>query len=85
MSHAGKFQIIAVAVLVGFAYTAFATVSINGAGSSFICPVFAKWAEAYGKLEPSVRLNYESVGSLQGVDRLLTRSTDFAASDAPLH
>ena len=85
MSHTGKFRIIAVAALAGFAYSAFAAVSINGAGSTFIYPVLTKWAEAYGRLEPSVRLNYESIGSLQGVDRLLTHSTDFAASDAPLH
>ena len=38
-----------------------------------------------GKVEPGVRFNYQSVGSLQGVDQLLTHSADFAASDAPLH
>jgi phosphate transport system substrate-binding protein len=85
MSRAGKFRLIAIAALVGFAYSAFAAVSINGAGSTFIYPVLTKWAETYGKLEPSVRLNYEAAGSLEGVDRLLTHSTDFAASDAPLH
>jgi phosphate transport system substrate-binding protein len=85
MSHAGKVRIIAVAALVGFAYSAVAAVSINGAGSTFIYPVFTKWMDAYSKMEPDVRFDYQSVGSLQGVDRLLTHSADFAASDAPLH
>jgi phosphate transport system substrate-binding protein len=85
MSYVTKTRVVLVAILIVFAYSAFASVSINGAGSTFIYPVFTKWAEAYGKLEPNVRFNYQSVGSLQGVDRLLTHSTDFAASDAPLH
>ncbi len=85
MSHAGKVRTIVVAALVSFAYSAFAAVSINGAGSTFIYPVFSKWAQVYGKVDPEAHFTYESVGSLQGVDRMLSHATDFAASDAPLH
>ena len=68
-----------------FASSAFAAITINGSGSTFIYPVFTKWADAYSSVEPGVSFNYQSIGSLQGVDRLLTHSGDFAASDAPLH
>ncbi|MGO9266852.1 MAG: phosphate ABC transporter substrate-binding protein PstS [Candidatus Binataceae bacterium] len=85
MSYAGMVRTVVVAAIVGFAYSALASVSINGAGSTFIYPVFTKWSEAYRQVEPGVRFNYQSIGSLQGVDQLLSHSADFAASDAPLH
>lgn len=81
----GKFRTIVVVIVISFAYSAFATISINGSGSTFIYPVFTKWADAYSSMEAGARFNYQSIGSLQGVDRLLTHSSDFAASDAPLH
>jgi phosphate transport system substrate-binding protein len=83
MSRARKIGII-VAALMAIVYSAFASVSIDGAGSTLIYPVFTKWVDAYAKVEPGVRFTYQSV-SLQGVDRLLTHATDFAASEAPLH
>lgn len=76
---------VAAMIVIGIAYSASAAISINGSGSSFIYPVFTKWTDAYSSVEPGVSFNYQSVGSLQGVDRFLTHSTDFAASDAPLH
>ena len=85
MSRPGKILTIAAAIVISLTYSALAAISINGSGSTFIYPVFTKWADAYSSVEPGVSFNYQSVGSLQGVDRLLTHSTDFAASDAPLH
>lgn len=85
MSRPEKIRIIVAALTALLCSASFASVSIDGAGSTFIYPIFTKWAVAYGKLEPDVRFNYQSVGSLEGVDRLLTHTTDFAASDAPLH
>ena len=64
--------------------SALAGENLTGAGSTFIDPIFEKWAEAYPKTDSSVEISYQSVGSLQGIDKLLSRSVDFAASDAPL-
>ncbi|MGO9602626.1 MAG: phosphate ABC transporter substrate-binding protein PstS, partial [Candidatus Binataceae bacterium] len=75
------FAFVLVAVL---ASGAGATETIKGAGSTFIDPIFLKWTEVYSKVDPSVQINYESIGSLQGIDKLLSHSIDFAASDAPL-
>jgi len=58
---------------------------MNGAGSTFIDPIFTKWTEAYSKVDSGVQVNYQAIGSLQGVEDLLSHSVDFAASDAPLH
>jgi hypothetical protein len=72
-------------VLVLFSFSALASVAMNGAGSTFINPVFKQWVSAYAKIAPDANFTYQSIGSLQGVDRLLSHDIDFAASDALLH
>ena len=57
---------------------------INGAGSSFDYPAFTKWFEAFGKVDPDVRFNYQSIGSGAGQKQLLNQTVDFGASDAPM-
>jgi len=57
---------------------------INGAGSSFDYPAFTKWFEAFGKVDPAVRFNYQSIGSGAGQKQLLNQTVDFGASDAPM-
>jgi phosphate transport system substrate-binding protein len=55
-----------------------------GAGSTFIDPILTKWIRVYSEIEPEDRVNYQAVGSLEGLDRLLSHKVDFAAGDAPL-
>jgi phosphate transport system substrate-binding protein len=57
---------------------------INGAGSTFDYPAFTKWFEAYGKMDPNVRFNYQSIGSGGGLRQLIAQTVDFGASDAPM-
>jgi phosphate transport system substrate-binding protein len=57
---------------------------INGAGSSFDYPAFTLWFDAYAKIAPDVRFNYQSVGSGAGQKQLLAQTVDFGASDAPM-
>src|SRR5882757_4372816 len=57
---------------------------INGAGSSFDNPAFTLWFDAYSKVDSSVSLNYQSVGSGAGKQQLLKETVDFGASDAPM-
>jgi len=59
-------------------------VEITGAGARFPYPVYAKWFEEYGKIDPSVRFHYQPVGSDGGRDRILARTVDFGASGGPL-
>ena len=56
---------------------------ITGAGSSFIYPVLAKWAEAY-KTKFGSNLNYQSIGSGGGIKQIKAKTVDFGATDAPL-
>ena len=59
------------------------TTRISGAGSTFIYPIFAKWADSYNK-ETGVQLNYQSIGSGGGIRQIESKTVDFGASDAPL-
>jgi phosphate transport system substrate-binding protein len=58
--------------------------TITGAGSTFDYPAFTKWFEAYGKVDPSVQFNYQSIGSGGGIKNLTSQTVDFGASDAPM-
>ena len=36
---------------------------INGAGATFPALIYQKWAAEYAKADPSVQINYQSMGS----------------------
>ncbi|WP_097459813.1 phosphate ABC transporter substrate-binding protein PstS [Mangrovitalea sediminis] len=57
--------------------------NISGAGSTFIYPIFAKWADTYHK-NTGVKLNYQSIGSGGGIRQIEAKTVDFGASDAPM-
>jgi phosphate transport system substrate-binding protein len=57
--------------------------SVNGAGSTFVAPLVAKW-ESPVKSALGISLNYNPVGSGGGVSAILNKQVDFGASDAPL-
>lgn len=56
---------------------------LNGAGSTFIAPLFTKWAAEFNK-STGIAINYQSVGSGAGIDQIKKKTVDFGASDAPL-
>jgi phosphate transport system substrate-binding protein len=56
---------------------------ITGAGSTFVYPILAKWADAYKK-DTDVSLNYQSIGSGGGIKQITNKTVTFGASDAPL-
>jgi len=60
------------------------TVSLNGAGATFPFPLYSKWISEYGKANPGVKINYQSVGSGAGIKQTLDKTVDFGASDAPM-
>ena len=57
---------------------------LSGAGASFPAPLYQRWASEYNKVNPSVQVNYQSVGSGAGVKQFTQGTVDFAASDAAM-
>lgn len=71
--------------LTGFLATvASAQMLINGAGATFPYPIYSKWFDTYAKVDPSVRFNYQSIGSGGGQKQILAETVDFGASDGPM-
>jgi phosphate transport system substrate-binding protein len=60
------------------------TVTLNGAGSSFIYPVMSQWTHTFSSSHPNVQINYQSIGSGGGVEQVKRGTVDFGASDPPL-
>lgn len=60
------------------------TVSLSGAGASFPAPLYQRWFSEYQKVDPSVQVSYQSVGSGAGVEQFLAGTVDFGATDSPL-
>src|SRR5689334_9230758 len=63
---------------------AFAQMLVNGAGATFPYPLYSKWFDEYAKVDPSVRFNYQSIGSGGGQKQILAQTVDFGASDGPM-
>src|SRR5262245_28816826 len=57
---------------------------INGAGATFPYPIYSKWFDEYTKVDPSVRFNYQSIGSGGGIRQVSERTVDFGATDGPM-
>ena len=72
------------APLVGATITTPAQMLINGAGATFPYPIYSKWFDEYAKVDPSVRFNYQSIGSGGGQKQILAETVDFGASDGPM-
>ena len=56
----------------------------HGAGATFPYPIYSKWFDEYAKVDPSVRFNYQSIGSGGGQKQILAQTVDFGASDGPM-
>lgn len=61
-----------------------AQVRVNGVGSTFVYPIFSKWADVYQKQHPEVRIEYLPLGSGAGIAQTLNGMVDFGATDAPV-
>ena len=77
-------KILTMALLAGVSATASAQMMINGAGATFPYPIYSKWFDEYAKVDPSVRFNYQSIGSGGGQKQILSQTVDFGASDGPM-
>jgi phosphate transport system substrate-binding protein len=77
------FAVLGALVALGAA-SAPAQMLINGAGATFPFPIYSKWFNEYAKIDPSVRFNYQSIGSGGGQKQILSETVDFGASDGPM-
>jgi phosphate transport system substrate-binding protein len=71
-------------LLVAFACSNDGTVALNGAGATFPYPLYSKWIAEYQAVDPTVRINYQSIGSGGGVRQIVAGTVDFGASDVPI-
>lgn len=56
---------------------------LNGAGATLPSPLYSRWGADYAAVEPSVRINYQSVGSGAGIRQISDGVVDFGATDEP--
>jgi phosphate transport system substrate-binding protein len=77
-------KLLAIVLLAGVSATASAQMMINGAGATFPYPIYSKWFDEYVKVDPSVRFNYQSIGSGGGIKQILAQTVDFGATDGPM-
>jgi phosphate transport system substrate-binding protein len=75
-------------LLVGLGLASFVvaqgTLSITGAGATFPFPMYSKWFDEYHKKNPSLEINYQSIGSGGGIKQITEGTVDFGASDGPM-
>lgn len=79
-----KTKFIGLAIALGLSANASAQMMINGAGATFPYPIYSKWFDEYAKVDPSVRFNYQSIGSGGGQKQIMSQTVDFGASDGPM-
>ena len=82
--HCLCLKLLGLTLAFGLSATASAQMMINGAGATFPYPIYSKWFDAYAQVDPSVRFNYQSIGSGGGQKQILAQTVDFGASDGPM-
>jgi hypothetical protein len=73
----------AIGLLAAAATASAIAADVSGAGATFPYPIYAKWADAYKK-ETGITVNYQSVGSGEGIKQIQNKDVTFGASDMPL-
>jgi phosphate transport system substrate-binding protein len=78
-----KLKVIAAGVLALMAAGAGAQ-NLNGAGATFPYPIYSRWFSEYKQQNPSVQINYQSIGSGGGIRQVSEGTVDFGATDSPM-
>ena len=74
--------VVAMAMVSSFAFAD--SLLINGAGATFPYPIYSKWFDEYGKANPGIMFNYQSIGSGGGIKQITAKTVDFGATDGPM-
>lgn len=61
-----------------------ANIGLQGAGATFPFPLYSKWISEYNKINPNIKIDYQSIGSGGGIKQITEQTVDFGASDAPM-
>lgn len=69
---------------VGGGRAATSEIELRGGGATFPAPIYRRWFQSFVQERPDVRIQYEAVGSEEGIRRLGAGQLDFGASDMPL-
>jgi phosphate transport system substrate-binding protein len=67
------------------AATAYPSVTVAGAGSTFVAPIATEWCRHFQASHPGIQLTYQSVGSGEGIRQAIEGSVDFGATDGPMN
>lgn len=59
-------------------------VLLQGAGATFPYPLYSKWISEYNKLNSTIKIDYQSIGSGGGIKQIKEQTVDFGATDAPM-
>jgi len=85
MKRIAGMSVVTLAVTMAAAVLVHAALSINGAGATFPYPIYSKWFDEYQKKNPTVEINYQSIGSGGGIRQVTEGTVDFGASDGPMN
>jgi len=61
-----------------------ARAALKGAGATFPAPLYRKWFELFEERHADIHIDYDAVGSGEGIKRLSEEQIDFGASEMPL-
>ena len=70
--------------ILGLSSIAAVAQNLNGAGATFPYPIYSRWFSEYAKVDPSVHINYQSIGSGGGIRQVSEGTVDFGATDGPM-
>jgi phosphate transport system substrate-binding protein len=85
MKRIAGVSVVTLALTMMAAVLVHAALSINGAGATFPYPIYSKWFDEYQKKNPTVEINYQSIGSGGGIRQVTEGTVDFGASDGPMN
>jgi phosphate transport system substrate-binding protein len=61
-----------------------ADMRLVGSGASFPFPIYSAWFKDFSRKTPGVTVDYQAKGSGAGIQDLINKTVDFAASDAAM-
>ena len=70
--------------ILGLSSVAAVAQNLNGAGATFPYPIYSRWFSEYAHVDPSVHINYQSIGSGGGIRQVSEGTVDFGATDGPM-